>query len=62
MNFSETIHLKVWEEAKLGVINPEATLIDFDTIKVPTTIKMPKVGFYDELKKFSNKINLSLQI
>ncbi len=56
-NSSETIHLKVWEEAKkLGVINPEATLIDFDTIKVPTTIKMPKVGFYDELKKFSNKI------
>ena len=45
-NSSETIHLKVWEEAKkLGVINPEATLIDFDTIKVPTIIKMPKVVF-----------------
>ena len=41
----------------LGVVSSEAKLVDHDTIKVPTTIKMPMIGFYENLHDFADRIS-----
>ena len=57
-NNSDNLHEEVWKEAKnLGVVSSEAKLEDYDTIKVPTTIKMPMIGFFENLYNFADRIS-----
>ena len=53
----ESLHEKVWAEAKsLKVVDDSALLKDFDTIRVPKTVKMKKIGFDESYTKFKQEL------
>lgn len=46
-----------WEEVKaLGVVAPDAKLEDYDALRVPSTFKLPKLGYSDKIEDFYSKI------
>lgn len=57
---------KVWEECKaLGIIKPDAELLDSHFVRVPSTFKLPLLGytgrineFYSEIPKRSSRVIL----
>lgn len=53
----ESLHEKVWTEAKsLNVINKNAELKGFDTVRVPKTVKMKKLGFDEAYEIFKQEL------
>ena len=53
----ESLHEKVWLEAKsLKVVSESAELKGFDTVRVPKTVKMKKLGFDEAYTKFKQEL------
>lgn len=49
---------KVWQECmELGVVHPDAELIEHDVIKIPVTFKPAKLGYSERIEEIQSKIS-----
>ena len=54
---AETLAPGIWAEVKaLGIVKPEAVLLDQDIARFPVTFKMPKTGFTASVERFKEDI------
>jgi glycine/D-amino acid oxidase-like deaminating enzyme len=54
---AETLAPAIWAEVKaLGIVKPEAVLLDQDIARFPVTFKMPKTGFTASVERFKEDI------
>lgn len=57
-NDPEGTALGVWEEIKrLGVVEKDAELVDFDMKRIPTTFKLAKLGYNSAFKDLSSEVS-----
>jgi hypothetical protein len=54
---AETLGPAIWAEVKaLGLVKPDAEMIDCDIIRIPVTFKLPKVGYTGKIEEFRQDV------
>ena len=54
---AEDLVPEVWEEIKnLGIVSEEAALLDSNVVRIPSTFKLAKLGYSDQIAWFNNEV------
>lgn len=47
----------IWHECKaLGIVHPEAELVSYSVLKLPSTFKVAKIGFDEKIQEFQHEL------
>lgn len=56
-NNADKAHGEIWEECKaLGIVSPEAELIDHAVLRLPSTFKVARLGYDDKIREFQAEL------
>lgn len=56
-NNAEMLIPDIWDEVKaLGVVSADAELLDSHMLRIPSTFKLPKVGYTRQIKQFCDEV------